>query len=88
MIEELKQRILAKSAIVKGYEQRIEQFRQNRIFDLNQKKIYAELNRNEIRSNDVPNAEECTKFWGDIWGVRKEHKSEAKWLKDLKRESK
>ena len=29
---------------------------------------------------------ECTKFWGNIWGVRKEHNREAEWLKDLKRE--
>ena len=34
----------------------------------------------------MPNAEECTKFWGDIWSVRKEHNREAEWLKDLKRE--
>ena len=44
VIEELKQRMLAKSTKVKRYEQRIEQFRRNSIFDLNQKKIYAELN--------------------------------------------
>ena len=37
VIEELKQRMLAKSAKVKRYQQRIEQFRQNRIFDLDQK---------------------------------------------------
>ena len=83
VIEELKQRMLAK---VERYEQRIEQFRQNRIFNLDQKKIYAELNENGIRSNDVPNAEECLKFWGDIWGFRKEHNREAEWLKDLKTE--
>ena len=59
--------MLAKSAKVERCEQIIEQFRQNRIFDLDQKKIYAKLNRNAIRSNDVPNAEECTKPWGDIW---------------------
>ena len=86
MIEDLKQKMLAKSAKVKIYEQRIEQIRQNRIFDLDQKKIYAELNGNGIRSNDVPNADECTKFWGDIWGVRKEHQREAEWLEDLKSE--
>ena len=86
VIEELKQRMLAKSAKVKRYEQRIEQFRQNRIFDLDQKKIYRELNGNGIKSNGVPNAEEYTKFWGNIWGVRKEHNREAEWLKDLKRE--
>ena len=88
MIEELKQRMLEKSVKVKRYAQIIEQFRQNRIFDLGQKKIYAELNRNGIRSNDVPNAEERTKFWSDIWDVRKEHNREAEWLKDLKRGSK
>ena len=86
VIEEVKQRMLAKIAKVKGYEQRIEQFRQNRIFDLDQKKIYAELYGNGIISNGVPNAEECTQFWGNIWGVRKEHNREAEWLKDLKRE--
>ena len=86
VIEELKQRMLAKRAKVKRYEQRIEQFRKSRILDLDQKKIYAELNGNGIRSNGVPNAEECTKFWGNIWGVRKEHNRGAEWLKDLKRE--
>ena len=86
MIEELKQRMLAKSAKVKKYEQIIEQFRENGIFNLKQKKIYAELNRKEIRSNDVPNAEECKRFWGVIWDVRKELNREAEWLKDLKRE--
>ena len=79
VIEELKQMILAKSAKVKRYQQRIEQFRQNRIFDLDQKKIYTELNKNGIRSNNVPNAEECTKFWSNIWGVRKEHNRKAEW---------
>ena len=59
MIEELKQRMLAKNAKVKRYKQRIEQFRQNRVFDHDQKKIHMELSRNGIRSNDVPNAEEC-----------------------------
>ena len=44
--EEVKQWMLSKSAKVKRYEQRIEEFRQNRSFVLDQKKIYAELNRN------------------------------------------
>ena len=71
VIEELKQRMLEKSAKLKRYEQRFEQFRQNRIFDLDQKKIYVKLNGNGIRSNDVPNAEECTKFWGRYLGYQK-----------------
>ena len=86
MIEELKQRMLAKRTKVKRYQLRIEQFKQNMIFDLDQKKIDAELNENGIRLNGVPNAEKCTKIWADIWGARKEHNREAEWLKDLKRE--
>ena len=39
VIEELKQRMLAKSAKVKRYEQRIEQFRQNRVFDLDKRRF-------------------------------------------------
>ena len=64
VIEELKQRMLAKSAKVKRY-----------LCD--KKEIYAELNRDGIRSNAVPNAETSTKFWGYIWGVTKVHNREA-----------
>ena len=39
LIEILKQRLLAKSAKVRRYQQRIDQFRQNRIFDFDQKKV-------------------------------------------------
>ena len=62
VIEELKQRMLIKTEKVKRYERRFDQFRQNRIFDLDQKNIYAELSRNGIISNDDPNAEECASF--------------------------
>ena len=34
----------------------------------------------------VQDAEECTKFWGDIWSVEKEHNRSAVWLKELKKE--
>ena len=66
VIEELKQRIVAKSAKQKRYEQRITQFRQNRTFNVDQKKIYIyiymELNGSAIRSTDSPNAEESINF--------------------------
>ncbi|XP_063591307.1 uncharacterized protein LOC134768408 [Penaeus indicus] len=38
VVEELKQRMIARSAKIKGYDQRINQFRQNRIFSVDQKK--------------------------------------------------
>ena len=35
---------------------------------------------------DVPDKKEAHKFWGSIWGERKEHQNNAKWLKNFKRE--
>lgn len=58
VIEELKLWKLAKSAKVKRHEERIEQLRQNRIFDFDLKKLYAEFNGGAVRPTDVPNAEE------------------------------
>ena len=84
LIVELKQRMLAKSAKVRRYQQRIEQFRQNRIFDFDQKKMYAEFNGDGVRPSDVLNAKESKRFWVDIWSVGKGHNREAEWLKDIK----
>ena len=77
MIEELKQRMLAKSAKVRRYQQRIEQFRQNRIFDFDQKNMYTEFNGDRVRSIDAPNAEESKRFWGDLWSIGKRHNRKA-----------
>ena len=67
VIEDLKQRKLAKSPKVRRYEQIIEQFNQNRIFDFDQKKMYEEFNGGGvINVPNVPNAEESKRFWGDI----------------------
>ena len=82
MIEELKQRMLAKIANVGRYEQTIEQFRQNRIFDFDQKEMPAKFNRGGVRPNDEKNK----KILGDIWSIGKGHNLEAEWLKDIKNE--
>ena len=86
VIEELKQRIFAKNVKIRRYQQRIEEFRQNRIFDFDQKKMYAELNRDGVRLTDVPKVEESKRFWGDLWSIRKGYDPEAEWLKDIKNE--
>ena len=71
MIDELKRRMIAKSAKIKRYEQIIDQFRQNKIFSVGRKKIYKELSGGEVRTNYVPDVEECRRFWSDIWSVKK-----------------
>ena len=77
VIEDLNQRMTAKSAKIRRFEQRIEQFRQNRLFEVDQKRIYTEFNGGRERSIVVPNKEESRQFWGNIWSIRKEHNQEA-----------
>ena len=87
VIEELKQRILAKAAKIARYEQRVRQYRINRLFKVDQKRVYNEFN-GQMGSNkgDIPNTEESRKFWSGIWSVKKEHNKKADWLSDLKKE--
>ena len=71
VIEELKQRILAKAAKLSRYEQRIQQYRINRLFKVDQKKVYNEFNGQTGSSNgDITNAEESRTFWSGIWDCR------------------
>ena len=71
VISELKQRILAKTAKISRYEQRIEQYRINRLFKVDQKKVYNEFNGQTGSSNgDITNAEESRTFWSGIWDCR------------------
>ena len=87
VIEELKQRVLAKSAKIKRYNQIIDQCRLNRLIKVDQKKVCNELNGNIGSNNDIPNAEESKTFWSDIWSERKGHEKEAEWLNELKEET-
>ena len=45
VFEELKQKIIAKAHKVKRYESRIQQYRQNRLFYINQGRLYTDLER-------------------------------------------
>ena len=86
MIGELKQIILAEAAKLSRYKQRIQQYRINRLFKVDQKKVYNELNGQTGSSNkDIPNAEESRTFWRGIWNVEKEHNKVAKWLSDVRK---
>ena len=86
VIEELKQRMIAKSEKIKRYDQRINQFRLNRMFNIDQKKVYMELSGGGMRQSETPDAEDSKKFWGNIWGIEKEHNKDADWMKEIKEE--
>ena len=87
MIEELKQSILGKTVKLSQYKQRIQQFRINRLFKVDQKKVYNKFSgQTGSSSGDIPNADESRPFWSGIWSLKKEHNKEVKWLSDLKEE--
>ena len=63
MIEELKQRILATEGKVRRYQERVNRFRQNRMFQNNQRQFHRESNQEGERcDNDQPDVEESKKF--------------------------
>ena len=57
VIEELKQRITAIAAEVRGYQGQVDSYRQNRLFENNQRQSYRELDQEEKRcDHDQPMA--------------------------------
>ena len=76
--------MIAKSALVKRYGQRIVQFKQNRLFEIDQKRFYMELIGKDYKLGGVTNAEQSRKPWGDIWSVAEKHEKDAEWLNELK----
>ena len=53
VLEELKQRVLAKVAKTEHYNERIKQYKQNRLFTIDQKNLFAELNGKTKKSNEI-----------------------------------
>ena len=47
--EELKQRTKAKAATLKRYNNRLKQYRQNKLFQSNQLKFYKELDKGHVK---------------------------------------
>ena len=63
VIEELKQRITAIAAKVRGYQGRVDSYRQNKLFENNQRQFYRELDQEGERCDeDHTVAEESTQF--------------------------
>ena len=74
VVEELKQRITAIAAKVRRYQGRVDSYRQNRLFENNQRQFYRELDQEEERcDDDQPVAEESKEFWRNIWSQSTDH---------------
>ena len=69
VIKELKQRITGIAAKVRRYQGRVDSYKQNRLFENNQRQFYRELDQEKERGDDdEPVAEESKQFWG-TYGV-------------------
>ena len=70
VIEELKQRITAIAAKVRRYQGRVDSYRQNGLFENNQRQFYRALDQEEERCDDDQSvAEESKRYWGETYGV-------------------
>ena len=66
VIEELKQQLHAKTAKLKRYEERVNQYKINRMFVQNQKRVYQQMDGIRNINNRKPNVEESKQFWSSI----------------------
>ena len=87
VIETIKQRITANATKLGRYEARNEQYMQNRMFRINQKKLFERLEKGDGQQEEIkPNKEEALEFWGNIWEKPVEHNPNAKWIKKVEEE--
>ena len=77
VIEELRQSLIGKKTKVKNM---------NKVFQVNQKQVYKELNGEKQGDRIIPNSDDNIKFWNDIWSIRKEHNHHAEWLKGCRKQ--
>ena len=62
VIEELKQRLHANTAKLKRYEETVNQYKINRMFVQNQKRVYQQMDGIKNINNEKPNADESKQF--------------------------
>ena len=66
MIEELKQRVTAKSKKIKRYQGRVNQYQQNRMYSNNQKMIFERLEEKDKSNDVIPDENETKTVWKKI----------------------
>ena len=89
--EDAKQRLIALAAKIDKYKNRVKQYRENRMFHLNQRQFYRNLENpgGTTKVNDIPNnSEVIATFWRDLWSQEKQHNHRATWIQTVKDDQK
>ena len=63
---EVRQTLVAVGIKLEIYDNKTEQYRQNRLFESNKKRLFKELEETQ-RKSVIPDAEESKRFSSDIW---------------------
>ena len=83
LIEELKQKVSAKTQRLFRYRKRQNQYYQNKLFRTDCKKFYNRLRQTDPNVNNAPGREEVENFWRKIYGKKKfQYNGEAGWIKN------
>jgi len=81
LIEELKQKVAAKTQQLSSYRKRQNQYYQNKMFRTDGKKFYNQLRQTYSSVKNVPEKEEVENVWREIYGNKVEVNREACWIK-------
>ena len=81
LIEELKQKVAAKTQQLSSYRKRQNQYYQNKLFRTDGKKFYNQLRQTYSSVKNVPEKEEVENVWREIYGNKVEVNREACWIK-------
>jgi len=82
IIEELKQKVSAKTQRLSRYRKRQNQYYQNKLFRTDCKKFYNSLRQTYSRVKNAPEKEEVENFWREIYGKGIQHNSATHWIKN------
>ena len=82
-LEEIYQKVLAKEGRLKGYQQKVKQYRQNRTFQNNERKFYQQL-EDDNKTYHQPDEKETQRFWTKRWLPKNNEKAEL--INHIKRE--
>ena len=61
----------------KRYEERVNQYKINRMIVQNQKRVYQQVDGIRNINNEKPNSKESKQFWSNIWDNEKEYERNA-----------
>jgi len=82
MIEELKQKVSAKTQRLSRYRKIQNQYYENKLFRTDCKKFYNCLRQTYSNVKNTPDKEEVANFWREIYGKGVQHNGEAHWIKN------